>query len=174
MQHIWEVMLIFTLISQAVCFVLLDGHCGYLLQVPGLQKSAGKLANFQRGSGICGSSSKTLPRSLHVLWCYFIFTSKPKIYFHSIENLFFCPVSAIANSCVLDENACSIMLYFKSIFFFKMTLMCLSLLFLQHENTLPFSWVIHKHLLSVIKSRFLYLSWLVIYNYTLSLLELWL
>lgn len=57
------------------------------------------------------------------------------------------------------------MLYFKSTFFFKITLMILSLLFLRHENMLPFPWVIHKHLLNVIKSRFLYLSWLVISNY---------
>lgn len=57
------------------------------------------------------------------------------------------------------------MLYFKFTFFFKITLTILSLLFLQHENMLPFSWVIYKHLLNVIKSRFLYLSWLVISNY---------
>lgn len=73
---------------------------------------------------------------------YFIFTSKPRIYFHSIGNLFFYPVTAIANFYVSYENACSIILYFKFIFFFKMTLLLLSLLFLQHENILPFSLVI--------------------------------
>lgn len=60
-------MFIFVLISQAVCFVPLDGHCAYLLKVPGLQKSAEMLANFYRGNGPCGSNSKMLPHSLHVL-----------------------------------------------------------------------------------------------------------
>lgn len=60
-------MFIFILISQAVCFLLLDGQRAYSLKVPDLQKSAEILANFYRGNGPCGSRTKMLPHSLHVL-----------------------------------------------------------------------------------------------------------
>lgn len=60
---------------------------------------------------------------------YFIFTSNPNIYFHSIGNLFFYPVDCNSKLPCTRENASSIMLYFKSIFFFKITLMLLSLFF---------------------------------------------
>lgn len=122
---------------------------------------------------------------LHHCYCScFWHTAKPLLYIHQQpQNLLPFYWKLIFLSCdynsklpCIRENACSIMLYFKYISFFKITLMLISFFFffLQHKNMLPFSWVVRKHLLNVILSRFLYLSWLVISNYTLKLLESWL
>lgn len=51
----------------------------------------------------------------------------------------------------------------KCIFFFKMAYILLSLLFFQQENMWPFSLVIHKLLPNVIKSRFLWWFFFLLY-----------